>query len=324
MKRTDLATLIGVAALWGASYLFIRMGAGQFGAVPLAGARAALAALLLAPVLALRDRQGLRDLRKYWKPIALAGITNSALPFVLFSFAALTIPAGQSSMFTAATPLFTAVIARFWLNEKLDGMRIAGLAVGFAGVLWLVWDKAGFGHNGHGAHDAHAHATTLAIGACLCATLLYSFSANLSKRYLDNVSPLAIATGGQIVSAIVLAIPAAVLWPATSPAPRAWAALFVLALACTAFAYVLFLRLIAQVGPGRAMTALFLIPAFGVLWGALFLGETLTLTMMAGCGIVLIGTALTTGVLRTSFRKPVTATPRPLRNDQPACPASGA
>lgn len=319
MKRTDLATLIGVAALWGASYLFIRMGAGQFGAVPLAGARAALAALLLAPVLALRDRQGLRDLRKYWKPIALAGITNSALPFVLFSFAALTIPAGQSSMFTAATPLFTAVIARFWLNEKLDGMRIAGLAVGFAGVLWLVWDKAGFGHSGHSAH-----ATTLAIGACLCATLLYSLSANLSKRYLDNVSPLAIATGGQIVSAIVLAIPAAMLWPATSPAPRAWAALFVLALACTALAYVLFLRLIARVGPGRAMTALFLIPAFGVLWGALFLGETFTPAMVAGCGIVLIGTALTTGVLRTSFRKPVPATPRTLRNDQPTCPASGA
>ncbi|MEQ5843264.1 DMT family transporter [Paraburkholderia acidicola] len=329
MKRSDLATLISLAALWGASYLFIRMGAGQFGAVPLAGARAALAALLLTPLLALRGAGGLRELRVHWKPIALVGITNSALPFVLFSFAALTLPAGLSSIFTAATPLFTAVIAWLWLNEKLSGMRIAGLAVGFAGVLWLVWDKTALA--AHGIASAHAathtavHATALAIAACLAATLLYGFSANFSKRRLGGVSPLAVATGSQIVSAVVLAVPAVSLWPTTAPALHAWAALFALALACTAFAYVLFFRLIASVGPSRAMTALFLIPAFGVLWGALFLGETFTVAMAIGCGVILAGTALTAGVVRlpgkrqTSAARAVAVACR----DQSACPATG-
>ncbi|QDQ81480.1 DMT family transporter [Paraburkholderia megapolitana] len=330
MKRSDLAMLISLAALWGASYLFIRMGAGQFGAVPLAGARAALAALMLTPLLALRGAGGLRELRMHWKPIALVGITNSALPFVLFSFAALTLPAGLSSIFTAATPLFTAVIAWLWLNEKLSSMRVAGLAVGFAGVLWLVWDKTALAAHG-GAIDVHAvshtavHATALAIAACLAATLLYGFSANFSKRRLGGVSPLAVATGSQIVSAIVLAVPAVSLWPATAPAPHAWAALFALALACTAFAYVLFFRLIASVGPSRAMTALFLIPAFGVLWGALFLGETFTMAMAIGCGVILAGTALTTGVLRLPSRReaPVVRTAAVVCRDRSACPATG-
>ncbi|PCE21945.1 EamA family transporter [Paraburkholderia acidicola] len=329
MKRSDLATLISLAALWGASYLFIRMGAGQFGAVPLAGARAALAALLLTPLLALRGAGGLRELRAHWKPIALVGITNSALPFVLFSFAALTLPAGLSSIFTAATPLFTAVIAWLWLNERLSGMRVAGLAVGFAGVLWLVWDKTALA--AHGIASAHAtthtavHATALAIAACLAATLLYGFSANFSKRRLGGVSPLAVATGSQIVSAVVLAVPAISLWPATAPAPHAWAALFALALACTAFAYVLFFRLIASVGPSRAMTALFLIPAFGVLWGALFLGETFTVAMAIGCGVILAGTALTTGVVRLPGQRqaPAARAVAVACRDQSACPATG-
>jgi drug/metabolite transporter (DMT)-like permease len=294
VKRSDLATLISLAALWGASYLFIRMGAGQFGALPLAGVRATGAALVLAPLLAWRG--GLREMRAHWKPIALVGITNSALPFVLFSYAALTTPAGLSSMFTAATPLFTAVIASLWLKEKLTAMRVAGLAVGFAGVLWLVWDKTGV-HAGAGGAS-----TALAIAACLGATLLYGFSANFSKRRLGNVAPLAVATGSQIVSAGLLAIPAISLWPATNPTPHAWGALAALAIACTALAYVLYFRLIAHVGPARAMTALFLIPAFGVLWGALFLGEAFTPAMATGCGVILAGTALTTGAIRFRAR----------------------
>jgi drug/metabolite transporter (DMT)-like permease len=299
MKRSDLAILISLAALWGASYLFIRMGAGQFGALSLAGVRAAGAALVLVPVLAWRG--GLREMRVHWKPIALVGITNSALPFVLFSYAALTIPAGLSSMFTAAMPLFTAVIAWLWLREKLTAMRVAGLAAGFAGVLWLVWDKAGL-HAG-----ADGTSTALAIAACLSATLLYGFSANFSKRCLGNVAPMAVATGSQIVSAVVLAIPAVCLWPAMNPTPHAWGALAALAIACTALAYVLFFRLIANVGPARAMTALFLIPAFGVLWGALFLGEAFTPAMAFGCGVILAGTALTTGAIRFKARTVVTA-----------------
>lgn len=290
IKQADALGLVSLAALWGASYLFIRVSAGQFGAIPLAGVRAALAALVLAPLLA--RRSGLAELRAHWRPIALVGITNCALPFVLFSFAAKTIPASLSAMFTAATPLFAALIARLWLKERLGAQRIAGLAVGFAGVMWLVASKTGF------EAGAHATATPLAVGACLAATLLYGFSANFSKARLAGVPPLAVAAGSQIVSAVALAIPTAVLWPATQPTALAWSSLGALAVICTALAYVLFFRLIENIGPSRAMTALFVIPVFGMLWGGLFLGETITRDMVLACAIVLAGTALTTGVVK--------------------------
>ncbi|WP_458765579.1 DMT family transporter [Cupriavidus basilensis] len=290
MKRSELSMLLSLAALWGASYLFIRLGAGEFGAVPLAGGRAGGAALLLLPLLAWRG--GLACLRRRWWAIAVVGITNSALPFVLFSFAALTIPAGLSAMFTAATPLFTALIGWLWLRESLEAPRIAGLALGFAGVLWLVWDKAGL------QHDAAGKAIGLAALACLAAALLYGFSANFTRKYLADVPPLTVAAGSQLASALLLCAPAAWLWPATQPSAHAWLALGALTAACTALAYVLFFRLIAKAGPARAMTALFLIPAFGVLWGALFLGERITPSMLPGCAVILAGTALTTGIVR--------------------------
>ncbi len=130
MRWSDIATLLLLGALWGASYLFMRMGAGEFGPVALAGARAAGAALLLLPLLARRD--GLADLRRHWKPIALVGLTSAALPFVLFGVAALSIGAGLSAIFNAATPLYAAAIGWLWLGDRLSAPRAAGLAIGFA------------------------------------------------------------------------------------------------------------------------------------------------------------------------------------------------
>ena len=289
MRPSDVALLLSLAALWGASYLFMRMGAAEFGPFALAGARAAGATVLLLPLLA--ARAGLADLRAHWKSIAVVGLASAALPFLLFGYAALYISAGLSAIFNAATPLYAAAIARLWLKEGLSAPRIAGLAVGFAGVMWLVWDKASF------AADPDAPATGWAVLACLAATGLYAFAANYTKRHLSNVPPLAVATGSQLASALALALPSVWLWPVATPTPRAWLSLVVLAIACTAVAYLMFFRLIANVGASRAVTVAFLIPAFGVLWGIMFLDEAFTLETALGCAVILVGTALTTGLL---------------------------
>lgn len=287
MKRSDMAELLLLAALWGASYLFMRLGAAEFGAFALAGVRSLVAVLIMVPLVAWRGEVGVW--RMYWKDILVVGFTNSALPFVLFSFAALSIAAGLSAVINATVPLFAALIGWLWLKDRLTPTRVAGLAIGFAGVVWLVAGKASF--------KPGASHVGWAIVACLAATFLYGFSANFSKRRLADAAPVAVAAGGHLVSAVVLFVPMLALWPATSPSPRAWSAALALAVFCTAFAYVLYYRLIANVGASRTVTVAYLIPVFGVLWGALFLGESFTLDMALGCAVILVGVALTTGLV---------------------------
>jgi drug/metabolite transporter (DMT)-like permease len=286
VKSSDLAELIGLAALWGASFLFMRMGAAEFGPVALAAVRVVGAIAFLLPLVTLRGQ--LRVLKDHAGPIFIVGITNSALPFLCFSYAALSITAGLSSIFNAATPLMGALIAWLWLKDRLNASRIVGLAIGFAGVLWLAWDKASFKPGGSG----------WAVVACLVATFCYGLSASFTKKKLTGVPPLAVAAGSQLSASIVLAPLALVFWPAAMPSAHAWMAAVLLALACTGVAYVIFFRLIAHVGPANAISVTFLIPVFAVLWGWMFLGEGLTLAMMAGCAVILVGTGLTTGLLK--------------------------
>jgi drug/metabolite transporter (DMT)-like permease len=256
------------------------------------GVRAVAAALLLLPLLLWRGQ--LAALRKHWRGISFVGVTNAALPFLLFNFAALTIPAGLSSILSATTPLFAALIGAIWLGERLTLARMAGLSLGFGGVVLLVAGKLQV------LPQADLLRTVLAALACLAATLLYGVSGNFSKRYLAEVPPLAVATGSQVVAAVLLAGPALALWPAEPPPLRAWGAVLALAALCTTFAYVLFFGLIARLGASRAMSALFLIPAFGVLWGCIFLDESFSLQMGLSCLVILAGCALTTGLLEPS------------------------
>jgi len=309
MKKIDLASLTALAALWGASYLFMRMGAFEFGAATMAGARAAIGAALLLPLLTATRDGGARALLRHWKPVLLVGVTNSALPFVLFALAALGINASLSAIFNAATPLYAAVIGRVWLGEAIGRMRAAGLALGFCGVLWLVADGASF------KPGASAVATGWAVLACVAATMLYAFSAHFSKRYLAGVPPLAVAAGSQLAAALVLAPAALALHPHAMPSARAWGALLCLGVGCTALAYVLFFRLIARVGAAKTMAVPFLVPAFGVLWGVLFLGETFTPAMAAGSVLIVLGTALATGVV--SLGRPRAAHPLPRPGARP-------
>ena len=290
MRPRDLVELIALAALWGGSFLFMRLAVPAFGPVAVAALRVAGAALMLVPLLAARGELG--ALRRHWRPIAVVGVTNSALPFLAFAYAALSIDAGVLAIFNSASPLFAAVIAWLWLADRMTAPRVLGLVIGFTGVVWIAAYKAGL----HGA------GTVWAVLACLGAALCYGVSPNLAKRHLSGVPSLAIAAGSQVAAAAFLAIPAVFAWPLVTPASGSWLVVAALAFFCTGLAYILYFRLIANAGPANAISVTYLVPIFAVAWGGLFLGETLTWPVVAGCAVVFAGTALATGVVKPRWR----------------------
>jgi drug/metabolite transporter (DMT)-like permease len=280
MTRRDLIDLLLLAALWGASFLFSRIAAPAFGALALAEVRVAVAALMLLPLAALRG--GVAELRAQPLPFLLLGAFNTAIPFALFAWAILSMTAALAAILNATAPLFAALVAWLWLRERLGARQWFGLALGFAGVLWLSAHRSG----------VDLDASRWAVLAALGATLSYGISGSMARRWFTGVRPLAVAAGSQTAAALLL-LPFAVLaWPAQMPGMRDWAAAFALGVLCTGAAYVVYFRLVARIGPARAMTVTYLIPAFAMLWGGLFLGEPVTASMLTGCVVILAGTAL--------------------------------
>lgn len=290
MSAAVAAEFILLAALWGASFLFMRLGTLEFGPLPTAGLRVAIASLALLPVMLSRGLWP--QLRQHWKPVMICGLINSAIPFALFSFALLSISTGLSSILNATVPLFGALVAWLWLGDKPGASRTVGLVIGFIGVALLASGKASF------KPDASGAVTAWGILACLLATISYAVAASFTRRYLSGLNSLMVATGSQIGAALGLALPTLLMWPAQAPSLKAWGALLALGTLCTAVAYVLFFRLIERLGPARAITVTFTIPVFAVFYGVTLLGETVT-TWMLFCGvIVLCGTALATGLVK--------------------------
>jgi drug/metabolite transporter (DMT)-like permease len=284
-----------LAAIWGASFLLMKLGASDFGPFMTAFLRVLIASLFLLPLLIMRGQWA--ALKQHAKPILLVGIFNSGIPFALFSFAVLHITTGLTSILNATVPLWGALVAWLWLRDKPASSRILGLVIGFAGVAALAWGKASFKPTTAIA-GGWFESPGWAVLACLTATLCYGLAASMAKKYLAGVPPLASATGSQIGAALLLALPAFAYAPANVPGAKAWLAIVVLAILCTGIAYILYFRLIERAGPARAVTVTFLIPVFGVAYGALFLSETITLTMVLCGAVIVLGTALATGVLK--------------------------
>jgi len=203
----------------------------------------------------------------------------------------LTLTAAFASVLNATVPMWTALIAAVVLHERVRATQWLGLGVGAVGVLVLVGDRIEFDPSGELWRE------TLAIGAALLGMVFYALSAHLARRTLADVPPLATATGSQLVAALLLAPAALATWPAATPAAPAWAAAVVLGVLCTAVGYLLYFRLIGNVGAMRAANVTYLIPLFATIWGSTFLAEPLTLRLLAGGAIVLAGTALALGVL---------------------------
>ncbi|WP_427307620.1 DMT family transporter [Cupriavidus sp. H39] len=285
MKPLDLIRLLALAALWGASFLFIRIGAPVLGPVPTAFVRVLIGALTLAaclPLLRLRwEMQG------KWPAVLALGVVNSGIPFAMYAVAALWLPAGYSAVFNAMTPLMGVVIGAIAFAEPLTRAKALGVMLGVAGVAVLT-------RTGPVAFTAEV---LLGALACLLATACYGLSGFLARRWITQRGGLdsRLVAAGSLVGAAAFLLPfcIAALWRHnTLPDAGAgvWAAMLGLGTLCTALAYILYYRLIADLGPVRSLTVTFLIPPFGMVWGALFLGEALSWAHAAGG--VLIGMAV--------------------------------
>jgi len=294
----SIVDFVALGAIWGASFLFMRLAVRDFGVVGTAAARVAIATLFLLPLMLARGH-GAAFRRNWWK-VCLVGVINSGLPFLMFAFALLSITTGLSAILNATVPLFGAVVAWWWLKDRPSGARVLGLVVGFAGVAALAWDKASFRPD-----PASGIAPAWAVLACLVATVCYAIAASATKRFLSGLHPLVTATGSQLGATLALAVPALLLRPAQLPGLQASLAVLVLGVLCTGIAYILYFRLIEQAGPSRALAVTFAIPVFAILYGTLFLGEAVTASMLAWGAVVLLGTALATGLLRLPVLKPL-------------------
>jgi drug/metabolite transporter (DMT)-like permease len=277
--------LLLLAAIWGASFLFMRIAVPEFGPVPLIAVRVGIAALCLLVILA--GRGGIKDLQRRAAPLTVLGAINTALPFSLFAYAVLSVTAGFAAVLNATVPLFGGLVAYLWLGDKLAPTRVLGLIVGFVGVLVLVWGRISL-----------KDGSLWAVLAGLTASLSYGVSANYTKKRMTGVDPFVIATGNLIAATVLLLAPALAYRPSAMPSPLSWVSVIALGVVCTGVAYILFFRLIARVGPTKAMTVTYLIPAFAVLWGSVFLDEAITASMMTACAVILLGTALATGTLQ--------------------------
>ncbi|OZI72152.1 DMT family transporter [Bordetella genomosp. 12] len=285
MQRRELLELIALAAVWGGSFLFMRLAVPEFGPAALIELRVGLGALVLLPLAILRGRLGI--MARHWKAIFVVGMFNAALPFLLYAYASLSLGAGFLSVANAVTPVWGAVIGWVWLRDRLPAMRVLGLAIGFLGIVVLVWDKLQFQQGGTGP----------AVLAAIAAPLFYGIAANWTKRFLSGVDALANATGSMLSATLVLLPLAIAHWPEQAVSSQAWIATVLLAVLCTGVAYVIFFRLILVLGPTAAVSVTFLVPVFGVFWGVTLLGEDLTPRMITGAGIILAGTALALGLL---------------------------
>lgn len=285
MRIADLLRLLLLAAIWGASFLFMRVAAPELGSMPTAFFRASVGALgLLLVLLVLRTDW---DFRGKFRICLLLGVINAGLPSAMYCLAALILPAGYSAIFNATTPLMGVLIGALFFQEGITASKAVGVALGLFGVAVLT-------RTGPIAFDMQL---LLGAGACLVATTCYGFAGFLTRRWIGQQGGLdnRLTAFSSLVGACLFLLPLfagslALQPPASWGGIEVWLSLAGLGLVCTAFAYVLYFRLLADVGPIKASTTTFLIPPFGVLWGALLLGEPLSWDYLPGS--VLIALAL--------------------------------
>jgi drug/metabolite transporter (DMT)-like permease len=273
--------------IWGSSFVFIRWGSEFFGPIPTACLRVGLATLVLLPVI---YAKGLfSEMRLHWRNTFLMGCINSAIPFALLGYAVHEMSTGLASILNASTPLFGGLLAWLWLKDRPTSSRWLGLTIGFLGVAVLTLGR-------DPAAPVSEQASTWGILAILMATFFYGLAACFAQRHLRAVSALTTACGSLMGATALLALPTWWLWPAQMPPWHAWASIAALSIVCTAAAYALYFKLNTQIGATKAMSVTYLIPVFASLLGAVLFDESLSLVHLLSGAIILLGTALASGL----------------------------
>lgn len=294
MKPIHVGALVLLGAIWGASFLFIRETAHDFGPFVLMFLRVSIAAsVLIGYSIALRN---LPNLRSHWRTFLIVGAFNTAIPFSLIAFSELTITASLAAILNSTTPLFTAIVAAMWVGEALTGRKILGVLMGVIGVVILT---------GGSALDMNS-TFIIAILASLGASVCYGIGTVYASKHLTGLPSLHAAIGQLIGASTILLIPAGATIPETPPSATAIAFLLALAVMSTSFAYLIYFYLLKNVGPTRTASVTFLVPVFGTVWGIIFLNEPFNLSMLVGMGIILASVGLVIGA-NYSKRKPTVA-----------------
>jgi drug/metabolite transporter (DMT)-like permease len=279
ISRVDFGLLLLLGAVWGGAYLFLRIAAPQVGPLWAAETRIGLAALIL---VAVAGRRTWAAARGRLLPFVVVGAAFSAIPFSLISFASLTLPAGFGALLNASTPIFTAVVSAAWIGHRLTGRVIGGMGIGVLAVFVLVgWSPLPLGPG-----------TLLAVAAALAASLSYAFAGTFVRRRLAGLSGIELATG-QLVSGALILLPFALLsGPPGAVGIDAAAALIGIAVLSTALAWPLFFRVLSHTTPTAASTVTFIVPAFGIAWGALVLAEPVGPELIIGFALVMVSLVL--------------------------------
>jgi len=283
MHLRHFLQLIALSAIWGGSFPLIRIASPAFGPFGLAGIRCALAAFVLAVLLRLAKQRWPH--RAAWPRVIVLGVVTVVIPFLLFNWAGLVLPAGYSAVLNATAPLFGILGAAALGEERLTTPRLAGCALGFAGVALLV-------QLGPVAPDLRVW---LGVLACTAASASYGLGAILMKRETQRQSPLAASAAVHVAAAGVLLLPTAATVPRMEITGAAIAAVTVLGMFTSGFLYWISMRLMREIPASAATSSAFMIPLFGVTWGAIFLGEPVSAGMLPGSLLVLCATALVTG-----------------------------
>jgi drug/metabolite transporter (DMT)-like permease len=291
MQLINIIQLLILAALWGGSFLFLRIAAPIIGPIWLIEIRVLLAGLVLL-LFTIRFNL-LAEIRRNIIPIMVVGCIGTAIPFVLFAFASQFLPSGFNSILNATSPLFGTVVASIWLKEKLTINRILGLIIGFAGVIIIVGWKT----------FAITQSFIYSVSATFLAAFLYAVAAPYAKKYLSGVSALAIATGNLLSAAIILLPLIPFTIPKQIPTTTVIIAIIALSLFSTACSYLLYFRLLNSIGSTKSLTVTYLIPVFAMIWGKIFLEEEITQSMIFGGSLILLGTAVVNDLFSSLVNK---------------------
>jgi drug/metabolite transporter (DMT)-like permease len=287
MSAKEFGVLVVLGAIWGASFMFIKVGGAEIQPFFLVEMRLGLAALVMLAIVA-RQRGALAGLVSHWRPLLVMGILNCALPYSLLTWGETYISSGLAAILNACAPLWSALLGFVWVwAERLPLGRLLGVLVGLGGVVLLVSANLSGGEEGT--------MQFLAQGAVLMMALSYAVAGTYGRKVLKDVQPIIPAAGQLITGALVLMPLAAFQVPQVMPSWQALGAVATLAIAGTALASLLFYWLLARVGTTKTLLVTYLLPVFALMWGALFLREEVTLPAVIGLALVLLGITITSG-----------------------------
>jgi drug/metabolite transporter (DMT)-like permease len=295
LRQPWVVLFVAVAAIWGGSFLLMRIAAAEFGPFATAALRMGIGTLAMLPLLWWRGL--LPQIGRHWRSLLWISLLNAGIPFACYAFAVLHITTGLAAILNATVPMFSALVAWMWLGQRLTQLRTLGIVIGFVGVAMLAGEQAS-------VKGDQLWLSISSMLACLLATLCYGASGNVIKARYSHLHPWVMASGTMLGATLWLAVPAALTWPTQPPSDGAWWAMIAVGVVCSALAFMLYFELLQRTDATKTMSVTYLIPVFAVVYGVLFLDEHITLWMLLCGSVVVLGTALATGLIKGTSRAP--------------------